>query len=367
MTDNNKKISVVMASYKHYKWLSEAIESVLNQTYKNIEFVIVDDCSNDGSAEIIKEYAEKDDRIKYEILDRNVGASLATKKCFSMITGKYVAIMNSDDVWFLDKLEKQINIFNENPDLGAVFALPQFIDQDSKLLKKQKSIFEESVEPRSKHEWLNYFFFSGNCLCHPSILIKKECYDKLGFYNYSFRSLPDFEFWVRLCFSYEISVLNEKLIKFRKHSFNEGGKSVANTIRRQMEYKQILPLFVENIKSVTQLKRIFPEFIENFKCDENILLPFYIAKLALKRNSKPFNDFAFDILYKELNDEKVLNLIDKFGLYTAVDLSNDVVEANIYNTQKKNTNNFFFQKKITKKNKLIIKIFKIPVYWKKLK
>lgn len=330
MSKITPKISILMASYKHKLWLSEAIESVLNQTYDNFEFIIVDDASVDDSAEIIKSYAKKDKRIKYKILSKNQGAVRALKKCYDLSSYDYIAIMNSDDVWELDKLEKQVAVLNEHKNIDIVFGLPSFIDEKGEKIKILTSEFSYGTKLKTNSELLNFFFFNGNCLCHPTILIKKECYEKHGFYKKTFRSLPDFEMWVRLFWHYKVVILDEELIKFRRHAFNESSQSFANYIRGTHEYKITLNIFLEQIKTIQDLEKIFPKYKQEFKIKNDLLVPFYIALMALKRREKFAKDFAFEILYKEMEKENILSIIEKNNLYSLIQLNKDLSQADIY-------------------------------------
>ncbi|MEC7265700.1 MAG: glycosyltransferase family 2 protein [Bacteroidota bacterium] len=102
-------VSIVTPVFNSQKYISECINSVINQTYANWEHILVDDCSSDQSEAIIKSYQEKDPRIKYFKLKKNSGAGVARNKAIELAEGKYVAFLDSDDIWAQDKLEKQID------------------------------------------------------------------------------------------------------------------------------------------------------------------------------------------------------------------------------------------------------------------
>ncbi len=179
--NKNPKVSVMMASYKHPMWIGEAIESVLNQTFKDIELIIVDDGSNDDSSKIIKKYAKEDSRIRYKIFPKNKGAVASMQACYNMCSANYLALISSDDVWELDKIAQQVPVLDTYKNIGAVFGLPTFIDSNSLPIKVLKNEFSRSVKLSTRAEWLNFFFKKGNCVCHPTILIRKDCYEKIVF------------------------------------------------------------------------------------------------------------------------------------------------------------------------------------------
>lgn len=110
----NNLVSIIMPSYNTAKYISAAIESILNQTYENWELIIVDDCSTDNTDEILTEYAKKDSRIRYYKNEKNSGAAVARNRALRQAKGKWVAFLDSDDLWEKDKLEKQICFMKKN-------------------------------------------------------------------------------------------------------------------------------------------------------------------------------------------------------------------------------------------------------------
>ena len=110
----NEMISVITPVYNAEEFLKETIDSVLSQTYENLEYILVDDCSSDNSPEIIKHYTETDSRVKYIKLKENSGAAVARNTGLENAAGRYIAFIDSDDVWYEDKLEKQINFMSKD-------------------------------------------------------------------------------------------------------------------------------------------------------------------------------------------------------------------------------------------------------------
>ena len=108
------KVSIITPTYNCGDFIGETIQSVLKQTYQNWEMIIVDDASNDNTREIVEKYCEKDKRIKYYLLNQNSGAAVARTKAMELATGKYIAFLDSDDLWLPDKLEKQISFMEVN-------------------------------------------------------------------------------------------------------------------------------------------------------------------------------------------------------------------------------------------------------------
>ncbi len=124
-----EKVSIITPLYNSGKFVSETIESVLVQTYTNWEMLIVDDCSSDDGAEIVKKYCEKDSRIKYIKLEKNSGAAVARNKAIKLAQGDYIAFLDSDDLWKKEKLEKQIKFMKEK-DCAFSFTEYETIDEE---------------------------------------------------------------------------------------------------------------------------------------------------------------------------------------------------------------------------------------------
>lgn len=110
----NLKVSIITPIYNCEKFLPKTIECVINQTYTDWEMLLVDDCSPDNSAKIIKKYAKDDNRIKYFKLDKNSGAAIARNKALEESKGRFIAYLDADDLWKSEKLEKQVEFMLKN-------------------------------------------------------------------------------------------------------------------------------------------------------------------------------------------------------------------------------------------------------------
>ena len=169
------KVSIILTSYNHAKYISQAIQSVLEQTFKDFELLIVDDGSSDNSREIIKTFT--DSRIKLFLYEKNRGPFEAIKECLQAARGKYIAIHHSDDVWQETKLEKQVDFLEKNPDYAACFTQVEFIDESGEIYElpekhPYKNVFVQ--KNRSREEWLNQLFWRMSSFCNPSALIVND-------------------------------------------------------------------------------------------------------------------------------------------------------------------------------------------------
>ena len=129
------KVSIITPAHNSTKYIEATINCVLNQTYQNWEMIIADDCSTDNTCEIVRKYQEKDSRIKLIELKENIGAPRTRNKALELCGGRYVAYLDSDDIWMPDKLEKQVN-FMRNNNYAFSCVSYEIIDGDGKSLNK---------------------------------------------------------------------------------------------------------------------------------------------------------------------------------------------------------------------------------------
>ncbi|WP_266169941.1 glycosyltransferase [Dyella subtropica] len=209
------RVSVIMPTYNHEKFVRAAIDSVLAQEGVDFEFLISDDGSRDATREVVASVS--DERIRFFPNTVNRGACVVTNELVQASRGEFVALLNSDDMWLPGKLAEQVRLMDSRPGLGATFGRARFIDRDAFPIAKSGlpfgTIFDQAN--RNQGEWLRRFFDLGNCICHPTMLIRRRCYDEVGLYSNRLRQLPDFEMWIRLIKRYPIHIVEKDLIDFR--------------------------------------------------------------------------------------------------------------------------------------------------------
>ena len=263
------KISVILTSYNHEKYIREAIDSVLSQTFTDFELIIWDDASSDESWSIINSYS--DPGIKAFQNDETRRGIYGINKAIKGITsGEYIAIHHSDDVWEKEKLAKQVEFLDGHPEVGAVFTNALAIGEDGKPLNDPEHFYSNIFDQQNqtKYQWLNYFFYHGNALCHPSVLIRRQCYQDCGLYRFGLAQLGDFDMWVRLCLKYEIHVLPDRLVRFRvrENEANASGIRPETQIRTATEFSNILMNYLR-IESFEEMVAIFPKATKYFRAD----------------------------------------------------------------------------------------------------
>lgn len=351
MSENTSpKISITMAAYNHAPFVGRAIESVLEQTYKDFEFVIVDDGSTDGTAEIIQKY--NDPRIRFFAFEKNRGANIATRKIHQEAKGKYYAGISSDDAFLPQKLEKQLPILEANPNIGAVFTYPELIDEKGQPYMDEKHVYSTRFEQpnKTRAQWLSQFFTGVNCFCHPTVMIRKECYEKVGAYDFRYAQLPDLDMWIRLLFEYDVHIIAEKLAQFRilDNKKNISAATDINHVRSHWELSHILEEYTK-IKDVSFFREIFPDCGIQLFNNESRFIPFLTALRALKIKNPAHHLFAMNQLYKLMADTTFAEELEERFHFTYNDYLKLSGEYNIFAVKRNEIRQYFTPKPVEEK------------------
>ena len=218
----NPKVSVIMPMYNEEKYLSESIESILNQTFKDFELIIIDDCSTDNSIEIVESY--KDKRIRLIRNKVNLGTVRTRNVGLKIAKGKYVAIMDSDDVSLIDRLSTQYNYLEENDNIFLLGSSAIYIDDKGKELRRFRKYDD--------YEMLAFRLPKSCSIIHSSIMFRNT---KEYSYDEVFKSAHDYNFYLELLSAGKnLTNLPEFLIKHRVHKDSAHSKN-----SRQIMYRNL--------------------------------------------------------------------------------------------------------------------------------
>lgn len=176
-------ISVVMPVYNCSAYVGEAINSILNQTFSDFEFIIVDDCSTDDSLSIIRSFASLDKRIKVVCNKRNLGVTKSLNVGLSHARGTYIARMDADDIAVVDRFKLQVELLRSYDIVGGWI---QFMSQSGKRLSVRE--YSADVSSRIKYE---------SPLAHPTVMFKRSLFDAYGGYDERFNAAEDYDLWLR--------------------------------------------------------------------------------------------------------------------------------------------------------------------------
>jgi len=226
-------VSIIIPAYNAQKYIGETLDSVLSQSYKDWELILVDDGSTDNTAEIIKEKSEGENRIKY-YYQKNLGVSTARNYGLKKSIGEFVAFLDADDVWLPLYLEKKVNYLLSHPTIGAVNSKVTFIDGESKAIEG----FAEGMRNEDVDGILT--FNTKNKTTGPSgILCRKECVKKIGGFNIKLSNTADKMFYLDLSKETTIVNLDEFLWLYRFHDASMH-KNILNMINDYENYIQQL-------------------------------------------------------------------------------------------------------------------------------
>lgn len=237
------QISVIFTSYNHHEFLRQALDGLISQTFTNFELIIVDDCSTDGSQEILRGYAERDSRIKLNLLQENTGSYVhSTNLGAGMASAPYIIFEQCDDYAEPTQLEKLYRASQENPDVGVIYSSSRMVDAKGRDLGndydcrsrcfKNRCVGNTLIPARQMGE-----FFLHSCVI-PNLsaaLIKRELFEKFNGLSAKYLVLADWDFWFKMTTECDFYYLREPLNNFRQHS---------TTIRKSVKMKrQIGELF----------------------------------------------------------------------------------------------------------------------------
>ena len=203
-----------MPSYNHEKFIGEAIESVLGQTFKDLEFIIIDDESKDKSRQIIEKFARNDNRIKKVFHKKNLGIAKTINEGIKNSTGKYIALIASDDVWISEKLEKQLKILERDENL-VVWCNSAIIDSNSNLTGE---ITSEKYKNATPHGYV-FEEIVNSWLSGSGIIMKRENIQDMR-YSKNLKYLNDTQFYADLAYRYPFYYMEDALSKYRLHGDN---------------------------------------------------------------------------------------------------------------------------------------------------
>lgn len=240
-----KKVSVIIPCYNQGKYVEEAINSVINQTYSNIEIICINDCSTDNSSEIITELCKKYKNIVFLDEKENLGVVKARNKAISIAQGEYILPLDADDTIEPSYIEKAVKILEENPKIGIVYC-------NAKLFGDIDEIWNLEDFDKSKIIFENQIFNSA--------LFRKSDFTKIGGYkDYMSIGYEDWDLWLSFIEKgFEVYKINEILFNYRQHNIDSRNKTAI------LKYKQIQ-------------KSILNHHTELFKNNEEVINKLYYS------------------------------------------------------------------------------------------
>lgn len=207
MGKNKPLISVIMPAHNAQKYISSAIESILNQTFKKFELIIINDSSTDKTLDIIKSFSKKDSRVKIVNNDTRLDIARSLNKGISFAKSNIIARMDADDIAFSNRLELQYKLISSSKNIAVVGANIVIMDT------AENKIATRSYPDSSGK--LKDCLFKYSPFAHPVVMFKKNMFEEVGRYNPKYSPTEDLDLWFRLGIKYEFESIPESLLKYR--------------------------------------------------------------------------------------------------------------------------------------------------------
>jgi glycosyltransferase involved in cell wall biosynthesis len=200
-----------MSVYNGEKYLREAIESILAQTFIDFNFLIINDGSTDGTKEILENY--NDSRIKLINNKKNIGLTKSLNKGLKLARGEYIARQDADDISMPERLEKEVSFLDHNKNTALVGTYYYMINEKGKTLN--------TIKPLKKSEEIKIGLLKGNQFGHGSVMFRAECVKEVGYYREELGPVEDYDLWLRISDRYNIATIPEQLYKWRHSIFKK--------------------------------------------------------------------------------------------------------------------------------------------------
>ena len=259
------KVSVIIPVYNREKYIAETIESALSQTFQDIEILVIDDGSEDQSPEIAKRYAQKyPQKVKYleHQNHRNYGVSASRNLGIHHAGGEYVAFLDSDDLWRPEKIERQVEILDNDPDVGLVYCALCVIDEQGNPTREMygRNTIVGKISGKIEHAFDDFFSFSMTMWLGSTVLVRKHILFEVGLFDTDLAyQCEDAVLSHRIAYRHPIFFQPSLLVKYRVHSHNASWSWIHRKKDKKMRYHVLQ-------KDYLWLKKVSKEFYsQNFR------------------------------------------------------------------------------------------------------
>ena len=246
-------VSICIPAYNSEKTIAKTITSLINQTYKNLEIIIIDNCSTDATVKIAQGF--NDPRIKViRFGDHLPAAENNWNRCFPHANGEYLAIFHADDIYLPDMVSRQIETFRSFPSVGGVFTQGNIINENDEIIGEFRLPPEiKGGEPNTYQKIFNSALEYADFLPCPSAMLRRDIYVKLSPFRYDqFGSASDFDMWLRAAACAAIVILDEKLMNYRVSKTQ--GTNVLNRLRtHESDYFKVMDFHIAKYKKTHEI------------------------------------------------------------------------------------------------------------------
>lgn len=327
MLNTNFNVSVIIPTYNSVQYICRAIESVLNQTYKDFEIIVVDDGSTDNTKGIMSKVFLEDKRVKYFYQNNSGKPSIAKNRGIKLASGKYISFLDADDTINKHKLGKMVRILDENENINFVFADCRLLAKNGKVLAISRlkyvnnnilsEIHESDIDICNnfkvyKNDSIFNLLAKGSFIHGNSVLIRKSCIENVGLFDTSLKVAEDWEFFIRASKGQNIAFIDEVLSDYYKMP-NSVTKNYRRyyldslemiKIKKQEEKKNLI--FVNN--STKKISDLYYGFASNCYYDNKIMRARLLYCAAIKYDHKILFK-RFTQIYKAFLPKKIIKFI----------------------------------------------------------
>lgn len=314
------KASIVIPTYNRADFIQQTIQSVLDQTYKDFEIIIIDDGSKDNTKQIVEDCIKKTpDKISY-FFQENKGVSAARNFGIDKSKGEFIVFLDSDDVLLPNCFELQRKAFDENPYTGLVYGKRSLIDKEGNIIKKDFS------NKKFKSGYIFDDLLFGSCMVPCTVMVKRDCLKTVGYYDESISGGEDWELYLRICKKYPVIFIDSVIANYRYH----GNNSIFDSEKMFNNILQILNKhkgwFNDKIHKSHFYNEYGWELLQkgNIKKGEELILrslilqPEQLISQDTYRkwifNCIPFEDRTIKLVLSKLEDsmQQIIKIINKF-------------------------------------------------------
>jgi glycosyltransferase involved in cell wall biosynthesis len=250
------KVSVVIPAFNTETFIAHTIQSVFDQTYLDYEIIAVDDGSTDRTVEVLRRFVP---RVKV-LTKANAGPASARNLAIQNSTGEYIAFLDSDDLWVADKLEVQTAFLDRHPHIGLVFSEALMFSEEDRQRRIQSKIGFTANPTFS-------FLLLGNYIPNSSVVIRRDCVEKVGLLNESLIGTEDHEYWMRIARSFPIAGIPKPLVYYRIREGNLLGDG--RNIDKGLDL---------TLAAIREVEKLFPKMWQECRIERDLL----IARLYIR-------------------------------------------------------------------------------------
>ncbi len=299
----NPLISVLCSSFNHEKYVGYFINSLLNQTYKKWELIIIDDCSTDNNVAEIKKF--DDNRIRFFQQPFNSGAGIVITRAFEISEGDIIVECASDDALRNDYFEKVVEVFTKKNNVGVIYSSLQIIDYEN------NSTNHWDLPELNRIKLLKKMFYESNCLFSPGYAIRREFYKLLVPMNFAFIQHQDYQWHIKLLLNTDCELLRDYYVFYRfqeSNSVSLSGMNTAGENRYRLEEDYLMNTFLQlkDKKLAEEILGLAPGTIIDSK-----LIPYYFATSAFKSENRMKRQWGYRTLINFFEDSENFILANK--------------------------------------------------------